>query len=562
MKNYNLQDIGGKELIEQISKDKTDILLTAPTGSGKSYFIRHMFYNYCKEHRYKVLYLLPRTAPLKQFELELLKENKITADENERYYDTMQLRTYQEIEISYAPKETTAEEEQRQPINLNRYKFIVCDECHYFTQDSTFNKHTYISYREILAAKPQKIYISATPQLFQIPNYNINGKSFQEVLNDTTFTKEIPIVNAQLRKPPATVEYIQLTNLPPEERTDNYKTYISKILDKIPEEEKAIIFCGNIATIRELKKLYKNSTVIYSAYNESNSNHISKKEREQVEKSKAALFDTGKFDTQFLFTTNVLDVGFSITDRAVKHIICTLTDITSIIQAVGRKRSEDITDRYRVYLPDVNNRQLPKRIEKAVKNLEHAVYFMDKGEIEYLRKYEQQPDPTQTVYTAYKETTTDTGEIQHQVYTAINPQKLRYYKHTLDRLKEIDSIKSQNKYAYFLSQIFGTRYNFTKSAKDIQKEEEQQIQEQEIYKQLLQWIEENKVCTTKTKSELVKAINYKEKSKQVKDIKRLSEYTKEKYNIEIITATTKETVTENGKEKKKQITIYYLEQIE
>lgn len=567
MKVYNLQDLGGKEFIELVSGDDNDNYLIAPTGSGKSYFIRHMFYDYCKKHKCKVLYLLPRKAPLQQFEFELIKENKLSEDVTERYKDTIQLKTYQAIEqcyrLSQKPQELKAAEEQEiQEINLDKYDFIICDECHYFAQDSTFNPFTYISYALIYTSKARKIHITATPRLLQPYVVICNGVPFTEHYEDTP-TMAIEHNEFKLAKQKSQIEKFIFTDVDTKERKENhYKTYISEILEKIPPEEKAIIFNGNIATLRELKKQYPNSILLHSTNNENN--YLKPYELEKMEKDRMNLFVTGKFDAQFLFATNVLDVGFSIKDRAVKHIICTLTDITAIIQAIGRKRPEDTTDRYRVYLPDVNNRQLTARIEQAEKKLDHVYYLLSKGETEYLREYEQQPDPTQTVYTANEEIDTKYTEIPiYKTYVKINPQKLKYYKNTLDMLNEIKALNSRYKYAHYFHTEYNVPYEHTETAKDIRRKEKQQTQEQEIYKQLLQWIEEKKVFDKESKAELVKLIKYKTADyKIIKDIKKIAEYLKEKYKIDIIKETRTETIKENDKEIKKRITTYTLKEIE
>lgn len=52
-------------------------------------------------------------------------------------------------------------------IDINKFKYIVCDECHFFTSDATFNQDTGNTLKEIVAQGQSavRIYMSATPEV-------------------------------------------------------------------------------------------------------------------------------------------------------------------------------------------------------------------------------------------------------------------------------------------------------------------------------------------------------------------------------------------------------------
>ena len=59
----NFSDVAGDSTLQEINdiitngqEDKIYLMASAPTGSGKSFFIKNKLYNYCKERDYKILY--------------------------------------------------------------------------------------------------------------------------------------------------------------------------------------------------------------------------------------------------------------------------------------------------------------------------------------------------------------------------------------------------------------------------------------------------------------------------------------------------------------------------
>ena len=64
-------------LMECKKNGGTDIyIMQAPTGHGKTSFFINQFYNSCKAKGYKILFLLPRSAPTEQ----IIKNTKNKTD--------------------------------------------------------------------------------------------------------------------------------------------------------------------------------------------------------------------------------------------------------------------------------------------------------------------------------------------------------------------------------------------------------------------------------------------------------------------------------------------------
>ena len=139
-----------KYLSEQISVEQVmewsnrKVVLDCATGMGKTTLINEMVAKVAGDKNAHVLFLSSRTA---------LTEQQIK-NINGLGVKNMDVKTYQWLE-------NLLERGEEDKINKDRYAFIVCDECHYFTNDATFNNNTQMSYKWI-EKQPTVIYMSAT----------------------------------------------------------------------------------------------------------------------------------------------------------------------------------------------------------------------------------------------------------------------------------------------------------------------------------------------------------------------------------------------------------------
>lgn len=124
------------------------IFIEAPTGTGKTTFILNNFLTHCKKNGWTVNYLVPRTILKVQLERELVRIATKNLWEWNDVLQTITIQTYQAIENDYMLELDT--------------DFIVCDECHYFLCDSSYNRLTWKSFEIVMNSKGGKIFISAT----------------------------------------------------------------------------------------------------------------------------------------------------------------------------------------------------------------------------------------------------------------------------------------------------------------------------------------------------------------------------------------------------------------
>lgn len=510
-----------KCIFENKEQHRANLFIDANTGKGKSYFIKGMLYEYCKENKLKMLYLLPRRIVRDEFIKELQAENKT---------DVITVKAYQEFEQreDYSSYEEYLSIDENK--SLKEYDIIICDECHYFISDSTFNSFTFRSYDHIFSegADKLKIFITATPEPVSVKIY---GTICQHN------SKDIPEEEWHY------LAYCEAKGVSPVKDIDFFKVgyselkqqNVQKIIDKIDKtEDKAIVFCDSKSDALELHEKYKeNSLFICSMSSEKKDKYFKANAVNENPEAYFKMLSEHKFDCKYVFCTSALDVGFSIRDRQVKHIICMLQDWNGVIQAVGRKRimDKDINDRVTLYLPYYSNQTIGKKRKENIALFEHYKCLDIYGAEAYMKKYEKIPDPAKIVY--YRHTGNGTCE------PAIDNFVWWYYMRQNQVWNEISKIDSPEKHQDWICQQFGLR----------SKSHERTLYG--IERDLKPFADSKRVFTQKDKEIIVNIINHKnrENGLQVKSMQKLEEYLQKigcRYMIVI--GSKRETI--DGKDKK------------
>lgn len=225
--------------------------------------------------------------------------------------------TYQKMEYNvYLNGLWTAQKSVPDLMQLVKQEFdyIVLDEAHYLFQDAAFNRRTSTIFEMIERFRKSKVIImlSATADLLK--------KYFSSKIT-ATYTAD------------ADYSYIESVFY------YNRKDTLLKILDKIPADEKIVVFGDNKERLQELNRRYSDS-----AYLSSDNKETSPVFNEIVQ--------TEHFECRMLFTTKVLDNGVNLKDKAIKHIFVEQTDMVEFMQCLGRKRVQDAEDTIKLYFYD------------------------------------------------------------------------------------------------------------------------------------------------------------------------------------------------------------------
>ncbi|QUG43057.1 hypothetical protein KD050_07410 [Psychrobacillus sp. INOP01] len=375
------------------------VTITAGTGKGKSQFIKNELYNLAKSKKVKILFLVHRANTLRQFEVKLKSENKD---------DFIELMLYQELQRKILEK---------QPIDLTKYHYIVCDEYHYFSNDSNFNKYTDVALDALLAHREQ-----ATIVLMSATNYFIK-QYIKESL-------KIDVINYEIE-----ISYDFIKSL------EFYITEeeLSKRLDYLVQNNiKSIIFMDSAKKSYEVYKQFKEISMFVCS--EGNTNFAPKMDKDK----KVKLLSSQKFDDLFLFTTQTLDAGVSIFDDDLDCIVADIGDIETLIQCLGRKRLENEDDHVKLLLRNRTSSILGNDSKRLTNQLQHVTFLKENGENAYAQNYYRNADEFQIVY--YEPLGNGTYELR------INDLA---YKNILYKKQIIEDIKSKpSGYMEYIEELF------------------------------------------------------------------------------------------------------------
>ena len=318
MNNAYLTDIIGDTY--KTWKKGDSIILSSGTGTGKTTFCKTLILDVLQIQE-KILYLVSRTAKQKELitEMKQLEIELKSQDININIFKHIIIITYQKLEaaISHSSK------------SLYEYaacKYIFCDECHYFTDDIAIPDSTPSISESWIRSQSHsiKIYASATANDFftalikkkNIPDAHIYTipKNFDYISNIYFFKK------------------IQLTQL------------IDRIL-RTESESKILIYINSSRQMSDL----------YDIYGTDFADYLCSRNTKDKLLQKICNLRSGtniNINKRILFTTKTLDVGINIIDPLLKHIICEIPEINTMIQCFGRKRPINQYDTCTFYIED------------------------------------------------------------------------------------------------------------------------------------------------------------------------------------------------------------------
>ena len=333
------------------------VVFDAGTGTGKTSFIINQLLPWALERTQiegrliKILLLCNRVS-LKSQSIRKIIESGLGIDLAQ--YDSMEeldevelsvsnsrfirVWTYQKIEYWQQRKPEWVKQW------LDSYTYIVCDEAHYFFDDSDFNHTTELSFQCIEQLVPEKvvIYMSATGRLLfdrweegsiQPDRYYCIPKNYDHISEVYFFYRDA-------------------------ERQD--------ILDHLPEGEKAVVFVTKRDTLVEMQKKYGDSASYYCSKNHKDG---------PMDKLEDCINPDGTLRKRILFTTTALYNGVDIKDRTLKHLVIEQWNPLEVIQEIGRKRPLDAADTCKLYLRGMAKKEILSEFRKVSEKWEPAVFY-------------------------------------------------------------------------------------------------------------------------------------------------------------------------------------------
>lgn len=346
MSEKHLSDIVTEETYAAWIKGKK-IILQAPTGLGKTYFMLHVFIPYCKRFGKKVLILCNRKMLKEQYDFDLayISPRYVEVEEN------VALMTYQQI--AEAIKQDVDIE-----VMLKKFDVVIFDECHFFYADSDFNAlGTYVTFQVLIKSLFFKSLIFMTATVEEVKPMIIRAL--------TQCRKKIHIEAPEV-------------NLEPFAYTDDFYNFSrfadysrfschffpdaeSLAAELAKSEKKSLVFIDDSAKANALRNhLLKTLNVppedvriLSSQIMEDNPNDAMLRE----------LLVGNRLPVKILITTSVLDNGFSIHDSEVGNVVIATESRVSFLQMLGRIRGEQVEE-CRLFIYPRDRAYFEKRIQQ------------------------------------------------------------------------------------------------------------------------------------------------------------------------------------------------------
>ena len=325
------------------------IFLTAPTGTGKTFFILNRLLPFCASCSYRLLYFVNRKILKEQLNREVEKLNpSISA--------FIEIVTYQSLE------DAIRNNDQRLQRWMNCFVAVV-DEAHYFCSDILFNTSAQLSYNWIRDNFENKIriYVSATMEnLCQYMKDRGDLDPSARLLQRTPFYGYIlnifkrPIMGIQPRFEP---KIYNVNSLYKDIDINILRDYmgIVDIIESAPNSEKWIVFVDSINMGKDLEKNLKkkwDEKVLFLSSGYRN---------DQLELEEIRVITTQQRQSmKVLICTSVMDNGISLKDEELRNIVIIADTKEEFLQMLGRKRKEE-NQKMKLFLVNKSREEINRR---------------------------------------------------------------------------------------------------------------------------------------------------------------------------------------------------------
>ena len=283
------------------------ILISAGCGTGKTSFATGPLAEHVRRQGQSILYLSPRKA---------LRHSLVSR----RSQRGVCYRTYQSIERELL--------DGRDP--LAGFSYIICDEAHYFTSDSSFNPSTEESWRAISASPAIVVFMTGTPAGLQILSANA-GMSLR------TYTM------------PARTDHIRAVKV-----SKSSAEYMDSIVKAAKAGRQLMAFFRSKADMYTCAGRLEAAKISVEAYDSAGkvTRYDDRGQAVQVPKLPAQVADGYTMSAQVLLSTTYLNSGIELWDREIRDVFTDILDLDEAVQSLYRKRckpGERITLHIRAY---------------------------------------------------------------------------------------------------------------------------------------------------------------------------------------------------------------------
>ena len=377
------------------------VIILSGTGTGKSHFVKNSMYDVAKEDNERILMLIHRINCVRQFRMEIKEQNK---------QEVIDVDTYQKVQ---------SDELNNKDYEFGFFRYLVNDEFHYFLGDANFNNATDVSFEKIMAlTNTIKVFMSAT------------GEDVAAYIRNYAHVEPL-IYKLNLPKPPIGHLSFFLSD-------ETIRKLAKAIIEK---GEKGIFFINSARKAYQLYDEFSSDAI----FNCGKQHELHDKVNDDVIEE---MLKNERFEKPLLFTTACMDAGVNLIDPALKYVVVDNPDVWSLIQCIGRKRSQSDDDLIDVYIKTEDNASLGRRKGRIRQSLRMADFLRTHNTDEFLLQFPRQFDPTGIVY--------DARVPGSKEYSTKRINELMYQKRMND-IAVIDEMLSYGEYGYckYMARLLG-----------------------------------------------------------------------------------------------------------
>lgn len=428
MKKLNLKWVSETIGEDYLNWKKGDMItIQAQTGTGKTYFIKDVIVKNLNSFQ-KLLYICNRIDLKRQIKNDLFDlyemEKPKTLEELDKVtkIGNCTITSYHSISSNKLNSDFLCSDE----INLEEYDYIICDECHFFQEDSSFNNKTHVALERLLCERCKnsiKIFISATMDGFDKTLENALSK-----LNETVVGTK-----AKFYRYSTGIDYSYINPYYFKKLKD-----IQTLIKNDTTDEKWIVFVNS----------KKDGQDIYNFLGKEKSFYVDS-DGSTDENEIQSIINNSKFNKKVLITTKCLDNGVNIADEKLTNVVIMTKSKTTFIQELGRVRI-NINNPRRINLYISTFYQ--KSFRSELTNLNNYITY--KEDYKWVDFYNDEPEEFKKVASHSENMPKKLLYIDKNDNWQINYAFKSYADKRLDFLfYMIDMFKEYKDYAYVMEQL-------------------------------------------------------------------------------------------------------------
>lgn len=367
------------------------ILLDAMTGFGKNSFVENSLLPHAKDINQKVLIISNRIANNLQLKMRIanmvgcghiIDEHSMLGLNKQEAFNYVRILSYQRLN-TYIKDATQIEK-------LKSYRFVVLDECHFFTSDSLFNNQTWKIFRDSIRIflNSVRIYMTSTSQEILPEIVNIESE-----LGYSNKYMVCSFAQSQYRPPKEILHYKFKRNY--SYITPYYFNEPKEIIEKIQSDKSKNKWCVFVTSM-QIGKKFVEELGTDSVFISKDSKGSDKEDGDVY----TEIISKESFSYKVLITTSVLDNGINLKDPLLKNIVIFSTDQVELTQMIGRKRIMD-NESLNLFICNRDTKYFSSKLNSMLSQLNAIKHFKKNSYEFFYNSYNNQIDYELTLIQGY-----------------------------------------------------------------------------------------------------------------------------------------------------------------